>query len=184
MSIEELLPTFSNKEYDNYVRQKDKCFFKNPIDEYEWSKTQYKLCSICNINKNLNNFSGNTSGCDAFNKNGYRLRRPECIDCNKEILKGKQLAKKLAKEKGITYKAPEGSVCAICNKSQTENNKLVFDHNHITNEFRGYCCNSCNRSLGVFGDNVEGLIKALNYILVYEPTIINQNKDGLLVIMK
>jgi hypothetical protein len=70
------------------------------------------------------------------------------------------------------------------NYSVKGKNKLVFDHCHKNNKFRGYCCNSCNRSLGVLGDNVEGLITVLNYLLINEPSTIKQNDEGMLYIVK
>jgi DNA repair exonuclease SbcCD ATPase subunit len=70
------------------------------------------------------------------------------------------------------------------NKIQDEKNKLVFDHCHKMNKFRGYCCNSCNRSLGVLGDDVEGIINVLNYLLISDPMAIRQDESGKLHIQK
>ena len=172
---------FTLKEIQNYERQKDKCFFKSPKEEYQWAKTQTKTCSKCLIEKKLSDFNGNTSGTDAFDKNGYRLHRPECKECSKNISKGKTEAKKKAKKLGISYVAPEGSLCAVCNKPSSIGNCMVFDHCHINNIFRGYCCNSCNRSIGVLGDNIDGLLQAINYLLKTEKCNIIQNDDGKLV---
>ena len=174
-------PTFTKKELENYERQKDKCIFKTPKEEYLWAITQKKTCSKCNLEKKLSDFNGNTSGTDAFDKNGYRLRRPECNECTKNVNRGKTEAKKKAKELGIPYTAPEGTLCAVCNKPSTVGNGMVFDHCHLNNIFRGYCCNSCNRSIGVLGDNVDGLLKALNYLLKTEKCTIIQNEEGELV---
>ena len=170
--------TFTAKEIQNYIRQKDKCHYKNPKDEYLWAITQNKTCSKCAKEKKLNEFNGNTSGTDAFDKNGYRLRRPECNECTKNASKGKSEAKKNAKEKGIEYKAPDGTVCDICKKPPSPGNSIVFDHCHLTNKFRGYCCNSCNRSIGMLGDNIDGMIKVLNYLVKNDPCKIIQNDDG------
>lgn len=172
---------FTEKEIKNYDRQKDKCIFKSPKEEYEWAKTQKKTCSKCLTEKKLSDFNGNTSGTDAFDKNGYRLRRPECKECSKNISKGKTEAKKKAKNLGISYVAPEGTLCAVCNKPSCIGNGMVFDHCHINNIFRGYCCNSCNRSIGVLGDNIDGLLQAINYLLKTEKCNIIQNEEGKLV---
>ena len=181
---EMIIPTFTQKEYENYSRQKGKAHFSSPEDEYKYEFHNYKICSMCKENKKLIEFNGNTSGTDAFDKKGYRLKRPECSICTKKASNGKSQAKKIAKKEGIEYNAPDGSKCGICNKIQTEKNKLVFDHCHKTEKFRGYCCNSCNRSLGVFGDNVEGLVNALNYLLKSEPVKIIQNVNGNIEIIK
>ncbi len=177
-----IIPKFTKKEYNNYIKQKDKCFYKSPEEEYKETYNIYKICSKCNKNKKIIEYNGNTSGTDAFDKKGFRLRRPECNECYKEVFKGKTIAKNIAKKSGISYEAPDGTKCGICNKLQDDKNKLVFDHCHINHIFRGYCCNSCNRSLGVLGDNIEGLINAMNYLLKSQPTIIKQNDDGRLYI--
>jgi len=174
-------PTFSKKEIENYIRQKDKCIFNNPKDEYLWARAQLKTCSKCLVQKRLCDFNGNTSGTDAFNKDGYRLRRPECNECTKNVSKGKTEAKNKAKELGILYVAPKETLCGVCNKPASSGNSIVFDHCHVNNVFRGYCCNSCNRSIGVLGDNVDGLLRALNYLLKNEKTTIIQNANGELI---
>lgn len=177
------LQKFTKTELDNYTRQSTKCKFKTPQEEYDWAKTQLKVCSKCQVTKTLVDFRGNTSGTDAFDRDGYRLRRPECIECTKSVSKGKNEAKKKAKELGIPYVAPEGTVCAVCNKPPSKGNCLVFDHCHELNIFRGYCCNSCNRSMGILGDNVQGLLNAVNYLLKTEKNKIVQNEDGTLTIV-
>ena len=174
-------PQFSKKEISHYDKQHDKAVFKTPLSENQWAETQTKTCSKCSIEKKLTEFSGNTSGTDAFDKHGHRYRRPECTKCSKNVSKGKAEAKKKAKDMNISYAAPEGTLCGICNKASYSGNGIVFDHCHETNLFRGYCCNSCNRSIGVLGDNVDGLLKALNYLLKNEKCNIIQNEDGELV---
>lgn len=39
--------------------------------------------------------------------------------------------------------------------------KLCLDHNHNTNEFRGWICRECNIGLGLLGDCVDVAIKNL-----------------------
>ncbi len=50
--------------------------------------------------------------------------------------------------------------CEICGSSK----HLRYDHDHDTMEFRGVLCNSCNISLGTFGDSIEGLERAITYL--------------------
>jgi hypothetical protein len=47
--------------------------------------------------------------------------------------------------------------------------------------FRGWLCDPCNRSLGVLGDNIEGLVKCINYLNKTEKKSLSM-KDGELVI--
>jgi len=179
----EFIPSFTQNEINIYIKQKDKCKFQNPEEEYLYAKTQYKMCTKCNVRKNLTEFKFNTSGTDGFNKDGYRLRRSECGECTKKSDKGKNEAIKKAKELGISFKPPEGTLCEICNRPSMKGNVIIFDHCHKTNKFRGYCCNSCNRSIGILGDDIDGLLKAFNYILKFSPKKIIQNKEGLLSVV-
>lgn len=174
---------FSKKEKENYTRQKDKCKFKSAEEEYEWAKTQEKKCSKCKITKTRVEFTGNTSGTDAFDRNGYRLLRPECKECKKKSYNGKIQAVKNAKTMNIQHKPPEGTLCCICQEPEKKGDAIVFDHDHLSNTFRGYCHNSCNRSLGVLGDNVEGLIRAINYLNKSEKHKIIQDENGMLKII-
>jgi len=52
--------------------------------------------------------------------------------------------------------------CAIC--SRTAN--LVIDHCHETNVIRGVLCNKCNTAIGMLGDNINGLSRAISYLEV------------------
>ena len=176
-------PTFSKTEHAHYA--KAKAHFDSPLREWIWGLGQMKCCSKCEETKNLNAFDNNTSGSDGFDKSGYRLKRPECSECKKEELKGKAEAKKLAKELGIPFKAPIGTICELCKKPPKNGDGLVFDHCHDTHTFRGYLHNSCNRSLGTIGDDMEGLLRAVNY-LIMQPgqtyTIMKSRKDGTFIL--
>ena len=56
--------------------------------------------------------------------------------------------------------------CAICGKIEESKryNFLVVDHCHHTQKVRGLLCNLCNRALGLFGDDVETIRKAVKYM--------------------
>ena len=54
-------------------------------------------------------------------------------------------------------------VCEICHK----HTRLVYEHNHATNEQRGDCCATCNSSLGLAKDNPENLRRAADYLEKY-----------------
>lgn len=75
---------FTENEYNLYKILNIKQSFLTPEEEYNYSKNIYKMCKQYNINKCINNFNKNTSGTVPFDKNGYRLRRPECSICTKK----------------------------------------------------------------------------------------------------
>lgn len=49
--------------------------------------------------------------------------------------------------------------CELCHKP--EGIKLVADHNHITNQFRGWLCRNCNSGLGLLGDDPKSVADRL-----------------------
>ena len=51
--------------------------------------------------------------------------------------------------------------CAICG-DHFEN--LNVDHNHDTGEIRELLCGNCNKGLGNFQDNINTLVKAIEYL--------------------
>jgi len=63
----------------------------------------------------------------------------------------------------LVFDAQHG-VCAICQQPPKNDCSLAMDHNHSTNEFRGLLCKECNRALGLFGDNIDTLTNAVNYL--------------------
>jgi len=59
--------------------------------------------------------------------------------------------------------------CAICGRRADEvtagrMGRLCVDHDHATDKVRGLLCMQCNVALGNFGDNVETLAKATQYL--------------------
>jgi hypothetical protein len=56
--------------------------------------------------------------------------------------------------------AQEGR-CAICRREARE---LVVDHNHATKVVRALLCDQCNVMLGMAGESVETLQRAIAYL--------------------
>jgi len=162
------MKTITKNERAKYTTYKDVCKFNSPEEEYAWASTQVKPCSKCGLFKPLTEYNFNTSGRDPFDKNGIRLRRPECSDCTKNDGKTKTTAKRLYKKAHGTDKAPEGQVCEIC--GETKN--LVFDHDHMTAEHRGWLCDPCNRSIGLmtrgYTSDMDGILNVIKYLLSKE----------------
>jgi hypothetical protein len=55
---------------------------------------------------------------------------------------------------------PAGTPCECCGRSR----RLCMDHDHRTDEFRGWLCRQCNTAIGGLGDDLEGVKKALAYL--------------------
>jgi hypothetical protein len=79
-----------------------------------------------------------------------------------------------AKRYGITieefdrlYEACEGK-CQICRKPLNREWRSKYmacvDHDHETRRVRGILCRRCNQALGAFGDLIEGLQIAIDYL--------------------
>jgi hypothetical protein len=58
---------------------------------------------------------------------------------------------------------PMPAACEVCGSSPTDRT-LDFDHCHARNEFRGWLCNSCNRTLGNVKDNPVRLRQLAQYL--------------------
>lgn len=178
MSINPCMPKFTKKERDHYEREHPTRKYSSPEEEFkEYSSVTKKRCIKCHKEKFICLFKGNTSSSTGFGAQGYRLRRGECIDCGKIDAKTKRLAEKNAKENNLPTKAPEGTECEICGRTDI---KIVFDHCHKRCVFRGWLCDTCNRSMGCLGDNTKGLLKSINYLLKNNAKTIIQGENGLL----
>jgi len=60
--------------------------------------------------------------------------------------------------------------CAICDRTQPSDRMkdidrpFALDHNHATGKLRGLLCGRCNKGLGYFGDSIELLTRASDYL--------------------
>lgn len=122
------------------------CPFETPEDEARHARKCIKTCSKCHVTKTRVQFRYNTSGKYPFDKDGNLLRRPECIECARKILKTKKVAiDRYTKTHGHRPTSPVSANCQLCHENV---DKLVFDHGHATCEYRGWICNRCNQTLG------------------------------------
>lgn len=117
--------------------------YKNPEDYKRWAQTE----------------SGKTS----LNKSQKRFRKakPERI---KEIHRASRL--RLLEEKAGRACPNVCDVCGRIGKVHPRTGKPVlhFDHDHATNEFRGWLCFNCNAALGHVNDNTKTLEKLIEYV--------------------
>ena len=128
-----------------------------------------KRCRTCEQTKPLPEFSAN---------------QRVCLECNREYHadwrknnKEKRLANLLWHRYGISLidyeimlHRQEGK-CAICSKVM---NPPCVDHCHTTKEVRGLLCRSCNKALGTFGDDLEGIQNVVKYL----ETFLAKHREG------
>lgn len=82
---------------------------------------------------------------------------------NKDRLKGYRLKAEysISYEEYKNFCEEQNNLCACCGK---ETSILYVDHCHTTEEIRGFICHSCNAGIGLLGDTIEGLEKAIAYL--------------------
>ncbi len=136
-----------------------------------------QVCKRCRKKKPLAKFYK-----AAFMKNAHES---QCKVCQKELLRErkqrnpKKYQDDLRRNRylrwyGITiedydqmFEIQKGK-CAICGTTRPHFRKNVkhfnVDHNHETGTVRGLLCNTCNRGLGLFRDNVGLIGKAFQYL--------------------
>lgn len=119
-------------------------------------ETLNRKCSKCDNEYPLTEefFQKNQS----TNTGGDKYFRPECKNCQKKVINGKKKAFKAA---GNPKTPPLGTPCDNCGRT---NRQLVFDHDHLTLQHRGWLCDNCNRAIGMLGDTVEDIEKVLKYL--------------------
>lgn len=55
---------------------------------------------------------------------------------------------------------PKPELCELCGGA----GRICFDHDHVTGNFRGWICSTCNTALGHARDNPELLYKMISYL--------------------
>lgn len=69
------------------------------------------------------------------------------------------------KFKLLTATRPKPNACEICGAFASDFKKgLCFDHDHKTDQFRGWLCTRCNVAIGMVKENTEILMAIVEYI--------------------
>lgn len=130
-----------------------------------------KICSACNKELELSNFSddkrgkqGKASRC----KHCEKHRKLEWSRNNKEWKRNHYFITKYSissKDYDKMFEEQSGK-CAICFQTPEETHRkmLYVDHNHITGKVRGLLCHHCNTSLGLAKDSIATLTKMIDYL--------------------
>lgn len=124
-----------------------KCGELKPIESYYGSNGKGKIHSEC-------------KKCTYIGQRKYVVRTKE----QRNAYAAAWGRKKLGWKPGEYEKALEvqESLCAICEKPSRST--LHADHNHSTMKRRLLLCGSCNRALGLLGDDPEVARKAMLYL--------------------
>lgn len=105
-----------------------------------------KICIYCGKRKNKKSFPKHIAHKDNLDS--------RCRSCIKQTTKIRN---------GLRKKAPsKPEVCECCKQKPKE---WHLDHNHKTHQFRGWLCETCNIGIGKLGDDLSGLVNAMNYLL-------------------
>lgn len=56
---------------------------------------------------------------------------------------------------------PKPNACELCS---AVGRQMHLDHDHATGKFRGWLCNRCNMAMGVLGDTVASIQRAIDYL--------------------
>lgn len=143
-----------------------------------------KTCKRCNTEKSLSDFFGNKKRKDGVSTyckpcqleyQRQRYNDPEShkqhkMDRNIYLKNRKNSVRKwyLKTTYGLTpeqydemYSKNEGK-CYIC--LEKKDYYLHVDHDHKTGKVRGLLCHGCNNALGLFKDNKDSLLRAIEYL--------------------
>lgn len=105
-----------------------------------------KICSYCGKRKNKGSFPKHS-----MYKDNLDTR------CKKCVKKHSRVRNQLHKEA-----PPRPELCECCKKVPI---KWVLDHDHGDDSFRGWICDRCNTGIGKLGDDLQGIVNAMNYFL-------------------
>ena len=139
-----------------------KCRLKEKQDRNRFSPIN-AICSICGA---------------TFMKNSARhvMCSKSCQDKSYSSgAKGKANKRKYDAQRryGLSYSDYDAMLekqngrCAICGNPPGER-ALHIDHDHLTGEIREMLCNECNLGIGKFKDNPVLLLRAADYVLLYQ----------------
>lgn len=132
--------------------------FDKEINQEDYDE-DFKVCYDCKRSLPLTFFR--------FTGADKKWRRRECISCfNSYLYKLSKLKK--------TCTLPKNHTCPICLVGEVnevgKKTKWNLDHDHVTDKFRNFICETCNKGLGMFKDNITLLEKATNYLKEHDET--------------
>ena len=142
-----------------------------------------KTCVVCEVEKETVDFykcaakkeglSYKCKSCDNKARLSWTKANPER---HKKSLRNRMLKSRygISLKEYNTMCEQQEHKCAICGCTKENNNggihHLAVDHCHTTGAIRGILCSNCNRGLGLLGDNIESVRKAMAYLEKHNDT--------------
>jgi hypothetical protein len=95
---------------------------------------------------------------------GYKRRQNEAARAYRKANPHVMLATNhriSAQQAKSLYALMQTATCEICGGGK---GRVLYDHDHKTEEFRGFLCVTCNNGIGMFRDDPELLREAIIYL--------------------
>jgi hypothetical protein len=134
-----------------------------PVDSFNKNKTEpdglQRYCRGCHKVHNAASYQKNKESWKPATKERHR-----------QWFQKNGRASNLRRKYGVTKQqfeqasAAVGGVCEICGKQCSVHKNLSVDHDHDTGFVRGLLCMKCNAGIGKFGDSIELLRAAVDYM--------------------
>jgi DNA-directed RNA polymerase subunit RPC12/RpoP len=129
-----------------------KCGLDKPVEDFDKSKSSKSgyayWCKTCSRQANKN----------------WKLNNPEQAK-ESEARRKRKSRYNLDAEDYTAMMLEQDNKCAICKRPFGEGNTPRIDHKHDENlDVRGLLCHNCNAGLGYFRDDIESLLKAIEYL--------------------
>lgn len=161
----------SNEQFDKRVYCNNSCFYaflrgKKHPDRVAYEAANERFCPQCKITKSLIEFP--TKGKRKSGSAVYGFCKV-CHTKKQREFKFRSIYNISIEEYDSMFES-QNKCCAIC-KRPPKNMRLAVDHNHKTGQIRGLICWICNRTLGMFHDDLDRFTVLMKYI--QEPPAVN-----------
>ena len=140
------------------------------------------LCTVCGVAKDTAEFhrDSRTSTrldrrCKSCRAEKSRERYHRDVEVSREYGRQHQRRHRMRTAYGLTEDdwiallQKQGGRCGMCGHLPSDARALVVDHDHGTGAVRELLCNNCNVIIGMAGDDVERLQKAIAYLVKHSP---------------
>ena len=117
------------------------------------------ICVVCKVDKPEDDFY-------LRGDRGKVKRRSECKPCMGRKARARRLRDRYGMHEFdffVLVKTAQAK-CMLCRKPFLTIAEINVDHDHVTGKVRGVLCMPCNTGIGLLGDSIEGLERAVDYL--------------------